>query len=85
MLEANKISCVCLCVLYNFNVMLFQLYLPVWHVPPSYPVPVQSQVKLPTVFVQMPLLHGVSVSHSSTSVTKFKLFNINSDNTCNMK
>ena len=44
-------------------------HLPVWHVAPSYPVPVQSQVKLPTVLVQVPpLLHGVPVAHSSTSV-----------------
>ena len=41
--------------------------LPFWHVSPSNPVPEQSQVKVPGVLVQAPVLHGVPELHSSTS------------------
>ena len=51
-----------------------QLYLPVSHVAPVYPVPVQLQVKLPAGALEQapPFEHGVPVAHSSTSVTKIK-------------
>ena len=54
--------------------IVVQLYLPVSHVAPVYPVPVQLQVKLPAgVLSQVPpFKHGVPVMHSSTSAIRIK-------------
>ena len=47
-------------------------YIPLEHVGSSNPVPVQSQVKVPGVLVQDPLLQGVPVAHSFISVGMLK-------------
>ena len=60
------------CIYFKYEV---QLYIPVSQVAPVYPVPVQSQVKLPGgVLSQVPPFeHGVPVAHSSISAIKKKL------------
>ena len=62
------------CIYFKYVV---QLNLPVSHVAPVYPVPVQSQVKLPGgVLSQVPPFeHGVPVAHSSISAIKKKISN----------
>ena len=43
--------------------------LPSWHVSPSNPVPVQSQLNVPGVLLQVPVLQGLVGLHSLISTT----------------